>query len=174
MKSTFHYHKCYIKYRNNPILKRRLDNTPPIYATVQKNNRIDVVPYRFFHLTPMMKELGLRGVNTEPLGIIEQNLNSILGLDSKFVAARSAIIESNVTSAIPTINLRYQDGNNYDMSSLIFVKYGEGEFLLSLAFINDKNHTDKEKQFLINAITRLTQKKILSYIHYSAPPYLIS
>ncbi|GAH71656.1 unnamed protein product, partial [marine sediment metagenome] len=50
----------------NPLLKRRLDATPPSYGIDRApDGRISIIPVRPFELTPFMEKLGLRVLNTE-------------------------------------------------------------------------------------------------------------
>ena len=64
-------------------------------------------------------------------------------------------MESNVVSCTNPTRLRYIDGNIYDMSALIFVKYGEGDFLFSLIWINDPAHSQQAKDSIRDAISKL-------------------
>ncbi|MDI6691518.1 MAG: hypothetical protein QME50_06630 [Candidatus Bathyarchaeota archaeon] len=77
---------------------------------------------------------------------------------------RLVIVESNVTSCIPTSKQLYMDGNTYDFSALFFVKFGEGDFLFSLIWINTKYHDQKAKEAIRDAICKLTMDKLSSKI----------
>lgn len=156
-------------------LHRTLDITPSIYDATRGN-------YKPFELTPLMKTLGLRVINTgtgvppEPPTPApqEQDLSPVLGpkVTASIWSERLAIVESNVESCIPTSK---RAGNPYDFSALFFVKYGEGEFLFSLIWIVHPNvnkpnvnklyhNSQQAKDAIRDAISKLAIDKLASKV----------
>jgi hypothetical protein len=138
-------------------LKRRIDNTPSTEITTVRGRNIVVIPYRPFGRTPLVKELGLEAFNVEKLNI-QQNLDSILGSPTPILLTASRVVEleSNVDSCIPPVTLRIRNGSR-KLSQMVYVKYGDGIFLLSLAWINDTNQKPV-RTHIIDAIAILTLK----------------
>lgn len=138
-------------------LKRKVDNTPSTEITAVRGRNIVVIPYRPFGRTPLVKELGLQAFNVEKLNI-QQNLDSILGSPAPilFTASRVVELELNVDSCIPPVTLRIGNATR-KLSQIVYVKYGNGIFLLSLAWINDKNQIPV-RTHIIDAIAKLTLK----------------
>jgi len=144
----------------NPDLSRKLDTTTAVYGTYQTPTGPQILSTRPFELTPLAKTLGLRvaGIGQG----FPQNLNQILRSRARIISKRAAIVEANIESCINPTRLRYVNGNPYDMSALFFVKYGEGDFLISLIWINDPTHTQQAKNSLRDAISKLLIGKLAS------------
>jgi len=148
----------------NPDLHRKLDITSPIYGASVTPVGLQIVATKPFELTPLMKKLGLRVLGF-PKGI-QQNLQSVVTtkISSIIASERLAIVESNVMSCIPTSKQLYIDGNTHEMSGLFFVKYGEGDFLFSLIWINTAYHNQQAREAIRHAICKLTIDKLASKI----------
>ena len=148
----------------SPDLHRRLDIASAIYGVSATPTGLQIVATKPFELTPLMKKLGLR-VGGFPQGI-QQILQSVATTNILPIikSERLAIVESNVTSCISTSKQLYADGNTYDFSSLIFVKFGEGDFLFSLIWINTRYHNQQAKEVIRDAICKLTMDKLVSKI----------
>jgi len=152
----------------NPDLHRKLDIASTIHAALQTPTGVRIVSTKPFETTPLIKRLGLRvmGARVGNLGI-PQNLNAILGTRMRLGTIRSerlAIAESNVVSSVPVTQLTYIDRKAYPMTGLLFVNFGEGNFLLSLLWINAKYHKKRAKQAIQSAIVKLFMEKIASKV----------
>jgi len=146
----------------SPLLKRRIDNTPSIDIPINRDGNIVVIPFRPFGRTPLMRELGLEGVNTETIGKIHQRLDSIMpSPQSVFTASRVVMLESNVETCIPSVELKIGNAGSRQASSIVRVKYGDGHFLLSLAWITDESQSDATKDLLRDAIAKLTLETLV-------------
>lgn len=144
----------------SPLLKRRIDNTPPTDVPINMDGKLVVIPLRPFGRTPLMKELGLQGINTEGIGKVEQRLDSIVPSElGAFKASRVVLMESNVESCIPPVQIK--NAGSRQGSSIVRVQYGDGCFLLSLAWINDESHTPATKNLLRDAIAKLTLETLV-------------
>ena len=140
----------------SPLLNRKIDNTPSTDIPINRDGNIEVIPFRPFGRTPLMRELGLEGINTEN-GKIQQRFDSIWPSEhSTFNAARAVFIEKNVESCVPVVTV-----GNREASSMVRVKYGDGHVLLSLACIVDTSHNDTTKRLLRDALARLTLETLV-------------
>jgi len=135
----------------NHKLKRKIDNTRAIYA-IDKDYQ--VIAHKPFSLTPLVEELGLNMYNTStnptPIDLTEYD-----DTDLKFVSKRICVMESNVTSCIPT----YSYGKK-KITSLFYCNYGEGTFLISLFWINDDMYREEHKNVFQRAIISNLLNKI--------------
>ena len=129
-------------------IKRKLDTTSPIYEI--ENNQI--ISSRPFELTPLVKELGLRVFNVEPM---QQDFREFSDTQVNIFSERIAVVESNSETLIPTGSVASRD-----TSSFFGVKYGEGDFIISLAFLNHERHDQQAKDTIMNAILTVTRNKI--------------
>jgi len=148
----------------NPDLHRRLDIASTVYTALTTQAGVRIMSTKPFELTPLIKRLGLRVIRNDQG--IQQDLKAILGsgLRTTIRSERLAIVESNVDSCVPTTRLRYVDGNTYDMSALFFVKFGEGNFLFSLIWLNTAYHNQQAREAIKNSIITLFVGKIVSKI----------
>jgi len=144
----------------NPDLHRRIDIVSAIYGVSATSAGLQIIATKPFELTPLMKKLGLRVLGF-PKGI---ELTVTAKTPPTIKSERFVIVESNVTSCIPTFKQRYMDGNMYDFSALFFVKFGEGDFLFSFIWINTEYHDQHAKEAIRNAICKLTMDKLISKI----------
>jgi len=142
----------------NPDLHRRLDIASAIYGVSATPAGLQIIATKPFELSPLMKKLGLRVLGF-PKGI---QLTVTTKTPPIIKSERVVIVESNVTSCIPTSKQLYVDGNTYDFSALFFVKFGEGDFLFSLIWINTEYHDQQAKEAIRDAICRLTMDKLIS------------
>jgi len=147
----------------NPDLHRRLDIASTVYAAFPTSTGVGILSAKPFELTPLIKRLGLRVMGTDP---VQQDLGPVFGTSVPTIvqSERFAIVESNVDSCVPTSRLRYVDGDTYDMSALFFLKYGEGDFLLSLIWINATYHNQQTREALISAVSKLAIDKLAARI----------
>jgi hypothetical protein len=121
----------------NLSLKRRLDATKPIYYNEITKDGNYYKPVRFFELVPFMERLGLRVLNTEgnerfakwnvqlkkQFRRVGQNIG-VIKVD------RVVVVERNVDPIIEPIE---------GQTPFFSVGYGDGNFLMSLIFIGEKN-----------------------------------
>jgi len=144
----------------NPDLRRRLDTVETAYGQVQDESGVKIFSFKPFELTPLIKELGLR-IASQPQGI-QSNLDQILGITTESITSRRvAVADPNVTTCVNTTRLPYMDGSSYDMTPIFFVKYGEGDFLISLVWINDSDHDQTRKDIIKKTICKLTVDKLI-------------
>jgi len=146
----------------NELLKRKLDITPPAFWDVERDQcgRGKLIPRRPFELTPLMDKIGLRGYavnltwNLEFDGKCKEVLGS--GIANTNVR-RVLVIEKNVKSVVKPIQIIDEEKR----TPIVFVEYGNGEFLLSLIWINEQDRSVKEE--LVTALAKLivhaTQRK---------------
>jgi len=126
----------------NLELNRKLDNTNPVY------DPNTLFPIRPFSETPLIKTLGLTVVNLDNTPR-RNNFNNFCTIYSK----RASFMVRNMH---PLINTSFiGPTNQYEVSSLFSIDFGEGAFIISLIWINDVLHHDPEKIFI---------KKLLSAI----------
>ena len=124
-------------------LDRRLDTTSPIF--VVQNNQIQ--PLRLFEMTPLMKELGLRVLNTQ----LQQDFSQFSNAKATIVSERVAVVEPNMKSFIPMNSTA-----NLQTSAFFGVKYGEGDFIFSLLFITRSLHNQNAKNIIKEALVKVT------------------
>lgn len=141
----------------NQLLRRRLDATPLIYGIKSMpNGRIQIIPVRPFELTPLMEKLGLRVLNIEEKlkpydwdikfeDEFKEILNSRI---CKIKVHRAVVVEKNVKAVVKPF--KYRDK---EITPFFFAKYGEGDFLISLIFVNCHNENVQSK--LRNIIAKL-------------------
>lgn len=160
-------------YAYNPLLRRRLDATPPVYGIQQTDGKIQIIPIRPFEQTPLMNRLGLRVLNVageRDATPVEWELEfdgtwAELGCAhaDKVGVHRAVVVERNVKPII-----KAKDGLvEKPVTPLFFVEYGEGEFLISLVFqsygeANQMKNSDM-KRLLVNLLLRsLRQQRTAS------------
>jgi len=142
----------------NELLKRKLDITPPAFWAIRPDGKIE--PIRPFDRTPLMEKVGLRAYSVNGTWKIEFEdiCKDILGLGIKGTNVRRVVvIEKNVKSVVKPIQIIDEEKR----TPIVFVEYGDGEFLLSLIWINEQDRSVKEK--LVTALAKLivhaTQRK---------------
>jgi hypothetical protein len=143
----------------NQDLHRKLDIASTVYGVSTTTAGLQIIATKPFDLGPLMKKLGLRVLGIKPKDIQLTATTKTLPI---IKSERIAIVESNVTSCIPTWKQLYNDGNTYDFSALFFVKLGEGEFLFSLIWINARYHNQQAKEAIRDAICNLAMEKLIS------------
>lgn len=142
-------------------LKRSLDVTEAIFGMVIVNGTLQPVSSRPFELSPLPKALGLRIGGARDSTVWTVSLKKVLGEKAPDLAfTRAAIVETNVDPCVEPIDLQYVDGNNYKMTPFFFAKYGEGEFLISLAWFDLNSSTKAAKDVLVTAICKLAIHKV--------------
>ena len=134
----------------NKNLKRKIDHTETIYVQTGKG----ITPLKPFKLTPLMKELNLNVLNVDN--------NPITQIPYDFKSNRVAVKTDNMTSIIPEAETLYEAGK-VDTSAMFFIIYGEGEFLISLLWLNELPDNETRtvvRDLIINSlISKLNQKK---------------
>lgn len=141
----------------NKNLKRKIDHTEAIYVSTKEG----VIASKPFMLTPLIKELNLSvlGADTNP---IPQNLDNNSTTHYDFVSRRVAVKVPNMISIIPEKNITTSDGE-ISTSAMFLIMYGEGEFLISLMFINDSLHDEKSRYIvrdtIINSLISVLNRK---------------
>jgi len=147
----------------NPLLRRRLDATPPIYGINITGGKISVHPIRPFELTPFMEKLGLQVLNIEGELLFnwdmefEEEFNSIVNKikdDKEINAHRAVVCERNVEAIIKPKML-----NGTRVTPLFFVNYGNGKFLISLVWLDNSPKNTKIKKVLAEMVIKLVREK---------------
>lgn len=141
-------------------LKRKVDTTKAIFT--YSNNQL--TPIRPFQLTPLMKELGLSILNIR----LKQDFSSFSQSQVNIFSERVAIMESNLLKLIPEnilVNVNGCSDEKWDISYLhlsafFAAKYGEGDFIFSLAFLHNGIHSTQEKEIVKRAIVQASLNKI--------------
>lgn len=143
----------------NPLLKRMLDATPPIYGIDKTpGGEILIKPIRPFQLTPFMEKLGLQVLNIEN--------SELFGWDVEFKEKINRVVVVKEIGGIKVHRVVVVERNVYpimkpkkfgkiDVTPLFFVNYGEGRFLISLVF-ESYNRNSKIKEVLAGIITTLS------------------
>jgi hypothetical protein len=132
----------------NTRIQRKLDTTAPVYEI--ENNELK--SSRPFALTPLIKELGLQIFRVKP---IKQNFKKFSEQDVNIFSERIATIESNVDSLIPATLVA-----NLKTTAFFTVRYGEGDFVISLVFLKHERHNQMAKDTIMNAILTVVSNKI--------------
>jgi len=154
---------CY--WAHNPLLKRRLDSTPPIYGIDKRaNGSIGLIPVRPFELTPLMKELGLQVINTEGNPVYNWDNPQVADRFKEAVPEigqttinvhRAVIVERNVE---PIIEPRMY--GQMRLTPFFLVNYGDGKFLISLIFLRVSHPQNLiMKEVLAKLITKLAKER---------------
>lgn len=147
----------------NPLLKRRLDATPPIYNIIYNtsNGKTLIGLVRPFELTPFMEKLGLRVLNIEKTEHckwdveFEDKFNRTIEDINEVEVHRVVILERNVEAII-----KPKPEQRGGITPLFFVKYGDGKFLISLVFFDRKYpQNDKMKVILAKIIIELVREE---------------
>jgi hypothetical protein len=145
----------------SPTLHRRVDATPSVYVGAPVVSGVQIASLRPFDLTPLMKELSLRCLN-EDQGI-QISLNNIVpGTNPNVTLRRRVVVESNVESLANAPQITTPT-SKIDTSPLFIVRYGEGDFLISLIWINDSTHTPEMKELIkigisTSILTRIVER----------------
>ncbi len=139
-------------------LKRKLETTQPVYTPILQANQLSFAPTRLFELSPLAKELGIRILNVGSGAMT--NLLPALGRSVAVFYQRAVINESNIESCIGTATVTFADGTQGQVTPLFFAKYGEGDFLISLFFINDTVHSPGQRESICDAISKLAIERL--------------
>jgi len=147
----------------NLLLKRRLDATTPIYGVDKTpNGKISITRIRPFELTPFMEKLGLRVLNTENSPLtnwkveFEDRFKRIAEDVDEIKVDRATVVERNVKPIIkPKV-----DGQT-GLTPLFLAGYGNGEFLISQIFFDNKSRpqNNKMKGILTKILIQLIKGK---------------
>ena len=153
-------------YAYNIALRRFVDTTDPTVTSSQTNNGTFEVGFtRFFQLSVIARELGLSLVGF-PSGQ-QFSINHIIGnfgmvgLDrGRITFRRSVIVDSNIESCVDPLPVMHNGVK--EMTPLFFVRYGDGDFLLSLAWFTDELNSFDNKIGLRDSIAKLLLQKVSS------------
>jgi hypothetical protein len=145
----------------NPLLKRRLDATPPIYGIDRApDGRISIIPVRPFELTPFMEKLGLRVLNTENTELckwiveFEDEFDRITEDTGEIEVHRVVVVERNVQAIMKPKVISQRD-----VTPLFFVNYGDGKVLISLVFLDrEYPRNDEMKEILAKVVIKLIRE----------------
>jgi hypothetical protein len=107
----------------------------------------------------LIKELGLRVYNVQP---IPQDFKGFYDRPVDIFSERVAVVESNLETCIPTNMVA-----NTEVSAFFTVKYGEGDFIISLIFMTHARHSQEAKNTIKNAILKVTNEKITKKMNNS-------
>lgn len=113
----------------SPDLHRKVDTTTTIYGLFATSSGVQILGTKPFETSALIKKLNLRVVG------FAQRIPQTLTTKPSWVfnTERAAIVESNVTSCVPTTRQLYTDGNMYDFSGLFFCEVRRRRFLI---FVN--------------------------------------
>jgi hypothetical protein len=141
----------------NPLLKRRLETTRPIYGLLTTpNGKISLLPVRPFELTPFMERLGLRVLNTENNQVSNWNVQfedefKTINVNVNLKVHRVVVVERNTN---PVIAPKSIEGVG-KTTPLFSVNYGDGTLLISLVFLDSQYpQNDKTKEILANVCVK--------------------
>lgn len=145
----------------NPLLKRRLDATPPSYGIDRApDGRISIIPVRPFELTPFMEKLGLRVLNTENTELykwiveFEDEFDRITEDTGEIEVHRVVVVERNVQAIMKPKVI-----SQGDVTPLFFVNYGDGKVLISLVFLDrEYPRNDEMKEILAKVVIKLIRE----------------
>jgi hypothetical protein len=147
----------------NLLLKRRLDATTPIYGVDKApNGQISITRIRPFELTPFMEKLGLRVLNIENSPLtnwkveFEDRFKRIAGHVDEIKVDRATVVERNVKPIIkPKV-----DGETA-LTPFFLGAYGNGEFLISQIFFDNKTRpqNNKMKELVAKVVIELIREK---------------
>jgi len=141
----------------NSTLHRRLVSAETIFGEVQDGSTVRLLQYKPPDLSPLLKQLGLHVFFTKPEQL---NLQKILGKASYVTYRRTIIIAPNIEPCIDPIRLPDDEGTPVDTAPIFTVHYGDGDFLISLVFINDQSHDNAAREDMKQSICKLTIQKI--------------
>jgi len=140
----------------NPHIGRKLDRTPPVYGVRGEE-------VRYFKLTPLMQELGLRVLNVEQPNSTawqvrmspkyRQYSDKII----KLVPSRAVVVEGNVEPIIAP-----REENGHLLTPLFLCSYGNGRCLISLSFLDNKFRSNG---FLKDIICMATIDELKHQLH---------
>ena len=144
-------------WAHNSIIGRKVDITQAVYmGVIDPSGNLQIVGFKPFELTPLMKELSVKTVQVNPPDPCD--LSGILGtaippvIYSRAMAIEPSINNSNVRSSVATKKYNYPGSASLDFTPLAFVHYGSGDFLFSLFWL-DTNH-DQNTPDQIDAVRR--------------------
>jgi hypothetical protein len=148
-------------YAYSSPLRRFVDTTQAIFSGDVTGGTLSLFVTRPFQLTPLMQELSLQIVSFKSGAICSinslLNISGMVGLhNGQLTLRRAAILEANTESCIPPLQVNL-GGEKKLMTPLFFVKYGEGDFLLSMFWITDDSHDICNK----NTIKMILVKQML-------------
>jgi hypothetical protein len=120
-------------YAFNPLLRRSIDRTPAIYEKTGGEHRL-------FTRVPLLEELGIRVWNSEAMGSTVSNfqLNSNFAScgPSQLPLVVSRLAKSTGINLDPVLSPEKIDDGGL-LTPLWMCRYGEGQVLASLSFLNE-------------------------------------
>ena len=154
-------------------LERIIDTTQALLLGSEIDGHLRIVATRPYFLTPLASKLSLQIVGRDDG--LQASINDIIGVRGMIgtgagiiVTRRVITIESNVESCVQAV--RVVEGDNRFVSPLVFVKYGSGDFLLSLPWINDEAHDLSNKRAIKTAVCLLTLKRLFEHRNHHVIP----
>jgi hypothetical protein len=134
-------------------LKRKVETAKAIYNVSQNQ----LISQRPFKLTPLMKELGLTIIGIK----LKEDFSKFSTRQTNIYSERFAISESNTKSLIPENVIAAATNQTEEKSDLKYLhltgffdtKYGEGDFIFSLASFGQ---SQQDKEVLKKAIIQST------------------
>jgi hypothetical protein len=146
---------CFYAFNKN--LGRKLDTITPVFVAAPVYDGVRLQMVRPFTQAPLPKLLGLQ---IPDLGNgIRANLQDVLGRSVTITCKRVAIVEKNVENCFTSIMLQ-TDGGEKGVTPLFYARYGEGDFLISLFWINGQPHGQTEKVAMRDAICKVLVDKL--------------
>ena len=130
----------------SPLLKRRIESTPPFWQYLPSRQGIyNLKSTRPFPDVPWMQRLGLLIYSIGSDNGVEMQLK--VGEDFKNIIGEEPheLRIARVAKKEPNMDIAHWglvdglDGNSMAATSLFFVKYGEGDFLMSLAWTEQQD-----------------------------------
>lgn len=139
----------------DPTLNRRIDTTDPTTEFVG----FVPVTFRSFELSAVSKELGLKPINI--IDTVEVNINRFLESTVRYprvFANRGALVTENMKTHVDEIRTDIGQA-----SPLFSLKYGRGEFLISMIFLDDPQNGDVDS-VILKIMSDLTLRRVKSII----------
>lgn len=146
-------------YAYNKNLKRRQDTTEPSTAPILQGNQVSFATARLFDMSIFCKDLGIRILNVESAHLTT-DLFPILGRHVSVNYERATISESNIVSCVEPMQVSFSDGTKGHLTPFFYAGYGDGDFLVSLIFINTPANPNTNREAVRDAICKSTINKL--------------
>ena len=169
----------------NPLLKRKLHATPPIYGVTiseeekkedgfeakegrRRGNEIRVTEVRSFLRTPFVEKLGLRVTNTEGTDCFNWDIEFAAPYDKVAAPKPTMTVHRAVETEFfgePTVKALVKPrigtpfGKNTKLTPLFLADFGEGRFLISLIFQSHLGNAGM-KEILVEIVNRLVKEAL--------------
>ena len=169
----------------NPLLKRKLHATPPIYGVTiseaekkeddfeakeggRRGNEIRVTEVRSFLRTPFVEKLGLRVIDTEGMDCFNWNIEFAAPYDKVAASKLTMTVHRAVETEFfgePTVKALVKPrieapfGKNTRLTPLFLADFGEGRFLISLIFQSHPGNAGM-KEILVETVNCLVKEAL--------------